>query len=412
MTASPPAWMYRWAGQNVSSGTSTRRRLAGSRRRLAGPAAAGLLLALIAGCGSTPAPGTPPPAPPAPPLTSSFSSTAGAGWAIVEMGGPAAQQENFWQLFARPTGADPWRQATPAGVADNGGLVVASPGGGSLVTGFRPSQDLTYSPLAASTDNGTSWSPAGPLNAGLANVPDALAAGPGDELIALTGSAAELGQHLGASWARLASASALAATPVGKVCGVTGLTAVAFSGDTPMLGASCDRPGAVGILAHTGGAWRTTAPSGPVLPASLAREDIDVLRLIATGSDVVALLRAGAGPDATLVAAWSGDGGTTWKVSDPLRIAGRQLRSTAVGPGWAVGVVLNGGRGETLAGPQSPSWQALPALPQRASTLVLGPQVDAIAASGSTFTAWRLGPSGGWSEAQTVKITIPYGSSG
>jgi hypothetical protein len=396
MITSQPAWMYRWARQSVSTGTFTRRRLAGS-------AAVGLLIVMITGCGSTPAPSASTSAPAAPPLTSSFSSTAGADWTIVEMGSSAAQEENFWQLFVRPAAADPWRQATPQGVADNGGLVVASPGGESLVTGFRPSQDLTYSPLAASTDNGTNWSPAGPAS-GLANVPDALAAGPGDELIALTGTAAELGQRLGASWSRLASASTLAATAPGKACGVTGLTAVAFSGDTPMLGASCDRPGVVGILAHTGGAWRTTAPSA--LPASLAHEDIDVLRLIATGSDVIALLRAGT----SLVAAWSADGGTSWKVSAPLRMAGRQLRSTAVGPGWAVGVVLSGGHGETLAGPQSPSWQALPTLPKQAATLVLGAQVDAIAASGSTFRAWQLGPSG-WSPAQTVKITIPYGSS-
>ncbi len=73
------------------------------------------------------------------------------------MGGSAAQENNFWELFVRPTGTAPWRLATPAGVADNGGLEVAGTGGPSLVTGFRPSQDLTFSPLATTADGGASW---------------------------------------------------------------------------------------------------------------------------------------------------------------------------------------------------------------------------------------------------------------
>ena len=115
------------------------------------------------------------------------------------MGGSAAQDDNFWQVFVRPTATGGWRQVTPPGVADNGGLVVASPGSGSLVTAFRPSQHLTYTPLAASTDNGANWSSAGPLNASLASAADALAAGPNGQLMALTsgGTKAELGQRLG-----------------------------------------------------------------------------------------------------------------------------------------------------------------------------------------------------------------------
>jgi hypothetical protein len=383
------------------------------RRRRAGLAAAGVLTAAVAvaGCGSRPAPSTsPPPAPAPPPLATSFASTAGASWTIVEMGGSPAQQENFWQLFVRSAGATKWRLATPLGVADNGGLVVASPGSGSLVTGFRPSQLLAYSPLAASTDNGASWSPAGPVNAGLANVPDALAAGPDGALIALTRGGAELGQGLGTSWKRLSSASSLAATPAGRSCGVTGLTAAAFSGGTTMLGASCSRPGVAGIFADRGGTWHA---AGPAVPASLARADIDVLRLTATGTGLEALLRDGTGPHAGLIAAWSGNSGTTWTLSAPLLTGARQLSSTAVGPGQAVGVILSGGHGETLAGPGS-SWHALPALPKWAATLALGPagQADAIAVNGGTFRDWQLAPGAtGWSLAQTVHVAIPYGSS-
>jgi hypothetical protein len=373
-------------------------------RLRAGLAAAGVLIAAaaVAACGSQPAPGTsPPPAPAPPPLTTSFASTAGTGWAVVEMGGSAAQENNFWQLFVRPAGTTTWRLATPLGVADNGGLVVASPGGQSLVTGFRPSQLLTYSPLAASSDNGAIWSSAGPVNSGLTAAPNALAAGPGGSLIALTSGGAELGQRLGAAWTRLSSARSLAATRPGKACGVTGLTGAAFtSSGTPILAASCSRPSVAGIFADRGGSWHA---AGPAVPASLARQDIDVLRLTAAGPGLVALLRAGP----RIVAAWYD--GSRWTVSAPLPAA--TLASTAIGPGGSVGVILNGSHGATLAGPGA-AWHALPALPKWAATLALGSsgQVDAIAARGGAFSDWRLGPAG-WSLAQKIQVDIPYGSS-
>jgi hypothetical protein len=376
-----------------------------SRRHQAGLAAAGVLIAAAAaaGCGSKPAPSiAPPPAPAPPPLETSFASTAGTGWAVVEMGGSAAQENNFWQLFVRPAGATTWRLATPLGVADNGGLVVASPGGGSLVTGFRPSQLLAYSPLAASSNNGASWSSAGPVNSGLTDAPNALAAGPSGSLIALTSAGAELGQRLGAAWTRLSSAHSLAATQAGQACGVTGLTAAAFtSSGTPTLAASCSRPGVAGIFADHGGSWQA---AGPSVPGSLARQGIDVLRLTAAGSGLVALLKAGT----RVVAAWYD--GSRWTVSAPLPAA--TLTSTAIGPGGSVGVILNGSHGATLAGPGA-AWHALPALPRWAATLALGSsgQVEAIVAKVATFSDWRLTPAG-WSLAQKIHVDIPYGSSG
>ena len=145
-------------------------------------------------------PAGPPAAVPPPQLATAITTAAGTSWAIVVMGGSSAQHDDFWQLFARPAGATKWRQVTPAGVADNGGLVAGVTGAGSLVAGFRPSQDLSFSPLAATADSGASWSAGGPVNPGLADVPDALAGGPGGQLIALTqGGGAQLGTHGGAS---------------------------------------------------------------------------------------------------------------------------------------------------------------------------------------------------------------------
>src|SRR4029077_1037352 len=142
------------------------------------------------------------------------------------------------------------------GVADNGGLVVAGAGGGSMMTGFRTSQDLTFSPLASRTNGGTSLSPAaGPLTPGLAAAPDALAATRAGQVLALTkGGDVEFGSRSGTSWRRLASAKTVAATAAGRACGLTGLTATAFtSAGVPMLAASCSRPGIVGIFGDTGG---------------------------------------------------------------------------------------------------------------------------------------------------------------
>lgn len=387
-----------------------------SPARHAARTAAALACILAAGCGSSLASSSNrPAAPPAPPLTTSSGGAGGSGWTIVEMGGSAAQENNFWQLFVRPSATAAWRQATPAGVADNGGLVVASAGSGSLLTGFRPSQDLTYSPLAASSDNGENWSPAGPLNPGLANLPDALAAGPGGRVLALTnGGGAQLGTGFGSAWTRLSSASALAATAAGKACGLTSLTAAAFSDTgTPMLAGDCGRPGVAGIFADTSGTWQA---AGPAIPASMARETVGVVRLTSTGSGLVAVLRAGTGPDTSLVTAFASASstGTQWTLSAPLRIGSRQLLSTTVGPGTSVGIILNAGTGVTLAGPGA-SWQTLPALPRWTATLSLGPpgEVDAVAAHAGTFSDWRLdsGPAGGWHLAQTLRISIPYGSS-
>lgn len=128
--------------------------------RPARPAAALALAvaALLAGCGS-PAPAAPGPAAEAPPGGAPFLATstvtAAGTWAVAVMGGPVAEENNFWQLFARPAGTSRWKLVTPPGTADNGGLVLAG-AGGSLITGFRPSQYLTYTPLTITRNAGRS----------------------------------------------------------------------------------------------------------------------------------------------------------------------------------------------------------------------------------------------------------------
>ena len=373
--------------------------------------------ALAVGCSGA-APAASGPAAEAPPggapfLATSLVTSAGT-WAVVVMGGPVASLDNFWQLFARPAGSSRWQLVTPPGTADNGGLVLAD-AGGSLITGFRPSQYLTYTPLTLTRDAGRAWSSTGPLDAALANVPDALAAAPGSgTLLALTADGtAELAPPPGyASWTALATQRSLAATAAGRRCGLQDLTAAAFAPPgTPLLGGSCGRPGTTGIFAGTGGTWHA---AGPALPAALAGQPVRVLRLTSTASGTVALLVAGTGPAASLLAAWSADGGSHWALSPPFRLDGAAVSSAAFGPGDTAAIVLNGSRGETVAGPGAP-WRALPALPPGTATLAPGPAsgFTALAAGRTTMTIWQLAPgSAAWAKAQAISVPVQFGSSG
>ena len=381
------------------------------------PAAALALAAaaLAVGCSST-APAAPGPAAEAPPGGAAFLATSlvtGTGtWAVVVMGGSVASHNNFWQLFARPAGSSRWQLVTPPGTADNGGLVLAD-AGGSLITGFRPSQYLTYTPLTLTRNAGQAWSSTGPLDGALANGPDALAAAPatGKLLALLTDGTAELAAPGYTSWTTLATQRSLAATPAGRSCGLQSLTAATFTtSGIPMLAATCARAGTAGIFADAGGTWHA---AGPALPAALAHQPVQVLRLTTTTSSTIALLVAGTGPDANLLAAWSPDSGSHWTLSPPLRLNGAAPSSASFGPGDATAIMLNGSRGQAVAGPGA-LWRALPALPPGTATLAAGPAggFDALAVARTKMTIWQLAPrSATWAKAQVIDVPIQFGSS-
>jgi hypothetical protein len=384
--------------------------------RLATAALALAAGALLAGCGS-PEPNVPGPAAEAPPAGAPFLATSlvtGAGtWAVAVMGGPVATNDNFWQLFARPAGSSRWKLVTPPGTADNGGLVLAD-AGGSLITGFRPSQYLTYTPLTITHDAGQAWSSTGPLDGALADVPDALAAASatGHLLALLTDGTAELAAPGYTSWTTLTTQRSLAATPPGRRCGLQNLTAAAFAPQgVPLLGGTCSHPGTAGIFAGTGGTWYA---AGPALPTALASQPVQVLRLTSTASSTVALLAAGTGTATSLLAAWSSDSGSHWALSPPLRLNDATLSSASFGPGDTAAIVLTGNRGETLADPGA-SWRALPTLPPGTATLAPGPAggFNALAVDRTTMTVWQLAPgSGAWAKAQAINVPVQFGSSG
>jgi hypothetical protein len=370
---------------------------------------------LAAGCGSaapaTPQAATQPALPVATPLNASVTTSAGT-WAVAEMGGSAARHDNFWQLFTRPAGHATWKLATPAGVASNGGLVIADAGGQSLIAGLRPSQDLTYTPLAVTRDSGQAWAPAGPLDAALADVPGALAAAPGNgHLLALAaGGTVRTAASGGAAWTTLATRRSLAATSAGRRCGLRTLTAVAYTPTgIPLVAGACTRPGTAGIFSHSNGTWQA---AGPVPPAALARRNLTVVTITQTAPRITALLTAGAGQATSLLAAWSTDNGSHWTLSPPLSLNGATLTSTSAGPGGTAAVTLTGQRAAAITA--GSAWRVLPALPPGTSTLAPGPSgsLDALAVHRATLTIWHLGPAHGpWTRTQTISIPIQYGTS-
>ncbi len=384
-----------------------------------------LAAVLLAGCGSTPAADTTslPSASAELPIATSLADSAGTSWAVVELGGATAQHDNFWELFVRPARASSWHVATPPGTASNGGLIMAS-GGTSQFAAFLPSQSLTFSPLAATTNQGGSWSQGDLVSPGLANVPDSLAAGPVGRLMALsyTGSV-HLGAQEGANWRSVASRASLARTQAGRACGLGSLSAVAFSGTgTPLLGGSCRTPGVVGLFASAPAGWQD---AGLALPAALRHLTVSVVGMATFSGRTTVLLAVGHDASAGIVVAWSGPTGTNgWTVSPVLRVSIASLVSQSLWPGGA-GLVLAGSRGETIAGPGA-GWHQLAALPARTATLALGPagQLEALAGHGGTLTTWQLGSGSGvtpadagsgpasWNALQTIKVPIPYGSSG
>jgi len=394
-----------------------------SRRMwMAAAASAAAATALVlAGCGNSPATNPDATRPTAgitgSALATSLSGSA-ASWAVVEMGGSAAQHNNFWELFARPAAATGWKLATPVGVASNGGLVAAVTGPAGLVTGFRPSQDLVFSPLTGTTNGGTGWSSGGVVSAGLADLPGALAAGPAGRLLAVTDSGdIETGSLTSATWTRLTTQSALS-RGAGRGCQLAAVTAAAWTPDgQPLVAGDCRHPGTVGIFALRAGTWHAT---GPALPVTLAREPVSVIGLNTTGARITAVLAVGAGTRTGLVAAWSSDGASTWTLSPKLSTGAASAGppSVSFGSDGSASVALparHAVTGGATIGWQTADWQSLPPLPARTATLATasGGQPEALAVHGGTLTVWELATPSAvrWTLAQTVHVPIPYGSS-
>ena len=338
------------------------------------------------------------------------------------MGGSAASFDNFWELFVRPAGGASWQLATPAGVASNGGLVMAATGATSLVTGFRPSQDLTFSPLAATTNAGAQWSQNALLSPGFGDVPGALAGSSDGRLIALTDTGdVETSRSLGAAWSTLTTQRSLAASSAGRACGLQALTATAWSpAGSPLVGRQLRQGRRGGRLRLLGRGVAAGRPGAAGLASP--RTAVDVLGLAATGGRTTAILAAPTPGGTSVLAAWSADGGAHWRLSPALTAPGQAVTaaskpSVSIWADGSAGLVLSGASAGSgaIIGWQAAGWRTLPALPARTATLAIGPGglLQALAPGQDTMTAWQLAAgSRQWVPAQTVRVTIPYGTSG
>lgn len=351
------------------------------------------------------------------PLATSIQTSAGT-WATVPMGHLDEPLNTFWQLLFRPTGSASWsNQVKATAVATNGGLVLASPGGPGLLVGVRPTNLLTFSPLIYTSDAGRSWS-TGLLADGLAARPDALASDSASHMLALVNTHAEaqvLASTVGASkWRTSVTTRVLASTAAGRSCGLSAITAVAHLTETPLAGASCSRPGVLGIFAIRGGASRLLeAPP----PTSLARDRIDVLALQSDGNGLSALLGTSEGSAISLVAAWYR--GRHWSASQPLHVDASE-RVSSFGPTSANGIFVllassSGPARLAVASNTGAGWRQLPPPPADTATVAFGPaaSVDALAVEDTVLKVWTLAAhSRGWVHAQSIKVPIEFGSSG
>ena len=355
------------------------------------------------------------PARPAPPSLATSLVTAAGTWAVAVMGGSAAQHNNFWQLFMRPAGSSAWKLVTPPGVADNGGLVLADAGAQSLVTGFRPSQYLTYTPLTVTRDGGQAWSSAGPLDAALANAPDALAAAPGSGhlLALLTSGTVKLAAPAtpdGQPWPRQRS---LAATAGGQALRPAGLTAAAFTRlGMPVLGwhaaAAREPPASSPPPAAPG------RPPGPPLPAALARQHDHRAPAHPDGQRRAALLAAGTG----LQPACSPPGPLTTAATGPCH-----RRSGSNGSTLTASIVRTRRHHGDRAGPATARSPSPAPQPRGAHSLhsqqeprhwlqAQAGEIDALAVHRTKLTIWQLATgSSAWKTTQAITVPIQFGSS-
>jgi hypothetical protein len=391
----------------------------------AGSAAAGVLATVMSAAGLVGCSGSAPDAavtsgaaPPSisVPLSATFATGSGAV-AVVAMGRIGDPLNTFWELFSRPSAASPWTLATPPGVADNGGLVVSPGLDSTLLTGFEPSQDLAFSPLALSSDAGRSWSP-GLVPGGLASVPDALAASPGAEALALLRSrGGEVVRSTGnpSDWSEVLGRDGLASSAAGRSCGVGTLTAVAVEDSGgPLVGTTCTAEGVVGLFGGTGGAWRLL---GPRLSGTSASATTKVLRLVDADRVTSGLVAATRASRTSLIDVSASPGGP-WSRSPSLALApGTRIVSTGVEPGGGFVVLTSRPRrGPVIdmeAGPGG-AWRSLPTAPTGTAAVVVGGdgEVDALSEALVQLTDWRLDAAAGtWSKIETVTVPIQFGSS-
>ena len=328
-------------------------------------------------------------------------------WAVVAMGILSQPANTFWQALYRPSGSTQWTVRTPPGVADNGGLVLAA-SATTLAVGFRPSSDLRFSPLALSTDDGKTYSPA-LLPGGLAEVPDALSLSASGLGVALAGQEVMTSPPTLSTWTPVTSLAAIQASGPGARCGLRDLTAVVATDSGEALGADCGHSDAPGILTITGSKISLIGPTLPEVPSG---GEIDVLRLVRYKKGLAALLKIGADHQTLYQVIWQTEPQGPWTIS-PTLAAAPLTSASFTASGAFVLLTGNSPSGPSLSSvaPGAPGWTALPDPPARTAAISSSAAgTDALALNGQTFTDYHLSGHD-WETAQTIDVPLAYGSS-
>jgi len=348
-------------------------------------------------------------------LPTSLATTAGT-WVSLPMGKLDQPLNTFWQLFLLPHGGSNWSdQVSSLATATNGGLVLASPDGKSLLVGIRPANLLNYTPVVG-TSSARSWL-AGPPIVGRV---DALAANSAGQQVAIVehgGTSEVLSTSNSSKWQTLTTERLLRSLPISKQCGIISLTTVGFAPNgTVLVGATCQHPGVVGLFVENHSTWSSAKLK---LPSTQSGASVEILRLGLTSAGVTALLGLQGSSGESLVAAWGPAGTSQWTISSAFRLNSSQ-RVTSIGPSTAQGqfVVLSDSSAtssvEVMSGPKS-SWVSLPSLNWSIATVAFSPvgAIDAFASRGSVLSDYALQTrSKVWKLAQKVTVDIIYGSSG
>jgi hypothetical protein len=327
--------------------------------------------------------------------------TAQETWAIV----PMAADPAFWQVFSRTANSTTWKLVTPPGVAINGGLVASANGADSLSVAVRPSDNLTFTPLAATADGGGSWSSGGPLDAPVAASPDAFAAS-GSKLVALLSDGAiETSADAGTTWSAVAKPGAIAASSAAKRCGgAVRVSSISFgsAGGAVVAGGTCGTSRATALFTYSPGTgWQ--------------RESLPVSGQLVRLTGGTALVEGSAGL-AALFAGTAQSAPVRWSASAALPAAGPVTASGTLSSGGAW-VLLPGNRAATVNSGAGQQWDPLPPVPEHTAVLASGPAgaIDALTvsgASGATLTVWQLTPgAASWSKVQSISVPIQFGSS-
>jgi hypothetical protein len=119
----------------------------------------------------------------------------------------------------------------------------------------------------------------------------------------------------------------------------------------------------------------------------------------------------------SLMAAWTARA-IPWRTSGPFQLAnGDRVLSYGATPAGGVFALVARSAGKeelALSTTVATGWRRLPAPPAQTATVAFGPgaTIDALAATSTTLTVWRLaGNTRSWRRAQMLHVAIQYGSS-